>query len=107
MNSVAISSRPTHRRMHREKRRDLREPEKVKLTVNGSDDNGRSFEEQTETIDLSESGLSFHLDTPIFVRSFLALDIDSNSLLTGKLTALVVRIETSRPGKQFVAAQLL
>jgi hypothetical protein len=93
--------------MRREKRRDLREPEKVKVTVNGSDDNGRSFEEQTETIDLSESGLSFHLDTPIFVRSFLSLNMNSNSLLTGKLVALVVRIETSRPGKQFVAAQLL
>jgi hypothetical protein len=93
--------------MRREKRRDLREPERVKVTVNGSDDNGRSFEEQTETIDLSESGLSFHLHTPILVRSFLSLNIDSNSLLTGKLTALVVRIDSSRPGKQFVAAQLL
>src|SRR5215510_11521209 len=112
MNTVAISSRPAHRvdrggRMRREKRRDLREPEKVKVTVNGSDDNGRSFEEQTETVDLSESGLSFHLDTPIFVRSFLSLNMNSNSLLTGKLVALVVRIETSRPGKQLVAAQLL
>jgi PilZ domain len=93
--------------MHREKRRDLREPEKVTVTVNGPDHNGRSFEEQTETIDLSESGLSFYLDTPIFVRSFLSLNINSNSLLTGKLTALVVRIDTSCPGKQFVAAQLL
>jgi hypothetical protein len=37
----------------------------------------------------------------------LSLNIDSNSLLTGKLTALVVRIDSSRPGKQFVAAQLL
>jgi hypothetical protein len=112
MNTVAISSRPARRvdrggRMRREKRRDLREPEKVKVTVNGSDDNGRSFEEQTETIDLSESGLSFHLAPPIFVRSFLSLNMNSNSLLTGKLVALVVRIETSRPGKQFVAAQLL
>jgi|RhiMetdeSRZDD1v2_1073273.scaffolds.fasta_scaffold421856_3 hypothetical protein len=112
MNTVAISSRPARRvdrrgRMRREKRRDLREPEKVRVTVNGSDDNGRSFEEQTETIDLSESGLSFHLDPPIFVRSFLSLNMNSNSLLTGKLVALVVRIETSRPGKQFVAAQLL
>jgi len=93
--------------MRREKRRDLREPQKVTVTVNGLDDNGRSFEEQTETIDLSESGVSFYLDTPIFVRSFLSLNMNSNSLLTGKPVALVARIETSRPGKQLIAAQLL
>jgi PilZ domain-containing protein len=104
---IPISSRPAHRRMRREKRRDLREPQKVTVTVNGLDDNGRSFEEQTETIDLSESGVSFYLDTPIFVRSFLSLNMNSNSLLTGKLVALVARIETSRPGKQLIAAQLL
>src|SRR5262245_29129722 len=91
--------------MRGERRRDLREPEKVKMIVNGPDHNGIAFEEQTETIDLSPAGLSFYLDTPIFIRSFLALDIDQNSFVAGKLIGLVVRIDTSRRGKQLVAAQ--
>jgi|GEM_PF-3648031 len=93
--------------MRGEKRRDPREPEKVKITVNGTGHNGVSFEEQTETIDLSLAGLSFYLNTPIFIRTFLSLDIKSSSFLGfDKILALVVRIDTSCQGKQFVAAQL-
>jgi hypothetical protein len=95
--------------MRGERRRDFREPEKVKVTVKGTDSNGMSFEEQTQTVDLSAAGLSFYLNTPIFVQTFLSLEISSNSLMAhiGKIQVLVVRIDTSSPGKQFVAAQFL
>jgi hypothetical protein len=63
---------------------------------------------RTETIDLSLAGLSFYLNTPIFIRTFLSLDIKSHSFLGfDKILALVVRIDTSCQGKQFVAAQFL
>jgi hypothetical protein len=90
-----------------EKRRDFREPEKVKVTVRGTNSNGLSFEEQTQTVDLSESGLSFYLNTPIFVRTFLSVEISNSRLAHVKIQALVVRIDTSSPGKQLVAAQFL
>jgi len=95
--------------MRGEKRRDFREPEKVKVTVKGTNSNGMSFEEQTQTVDLSAAGLSFYLDTPIFIRTFLSVEIGSNSLVAyiGKIQVLVVRIDTSSRGKQLVAAQFL
>jgi hypothetical protein len=93
--------------MRGEKRRDSREPEKAKVIVKGTDSNGLPFEEQTQTVDLSASGLSFHLNAPIFVRSFLSVEISSSLLAPiGKMQALVVRIDCS-PGKQLVAAQFL
>jgi len=93
--------------MRNELRSDRREPEKIRITVSGTDQNGLSFEEQTETIDLSLAGLSFYLNSPIFIRTFLSLDIKSSSFLGfDKILALVVRIDTSCQGKQFVAAQL-
>jgi hypothetical protein len=92
-----------------EKRRDFREPEKAKVAVRGTNSNGLSFEEQTQAVDLSESGLSFYLNTPIFVRTFLSVEISNSRLLAhiGRVQVLVVRIDTSSPGKQLVAAQFL
>ena len=95
--------------MRNELRNDRREPEKIKITVSGTDYKGISFEEQTETIDLSPVGLSFYLNTRIFVNTFLSLNLNGNGNLlshSGKLQALVVRIDSSRSGKQLVAAQI-
>ena len=95
--------------MRGEKRRDFREPEKARVTVKGRDFKGMSFEEQTETIDVSAVGLSFFLNTPLFNHTFLSVEISNSSLLAhiSKIQALVVRIDNSSPGKQFVAAQFL
>jgi hypothetical protein len=95
--------------MRGEKRRDSREPEKAKLIVKGTDLDGISFEEETETIDVSTAGLSFFLNTPLFTNTFLSVEISNSSLLAhmSKAQALVVRIDTSSPKKQFVAAQFL
>jgi PilZ domain len=95
--------------MRNEERRDPREPERVKVNVKGTHPNGVSFEEQTETVDLSMIGLSFYLRTPISVRTFLSIELGESRLLTHirKVQALVVRIDTSSPGKQLVAVQFL
>jgi hypothetical protein len=95
--------------MRGEKRRDPREPEKAQVIVKGTYSNGLSFEEQTETVDVSMLGLSFYLSTPIFVRTFLSIEIGESRLLTHirKIQALVVRIDTSSPGKQLIGAQFL
>jgi hypothetical protein len=94
--------------MRNEMRSDRREPEKTRITVSGTDHNGLSFEEQTETIDLSSEGLSFYLNTRIFVRTFLSLTFNGSNTLgySGKLQVLVVRIDSSRFGKQLVAVQI-
>ena len=95
--------------MRNELRNDRREPERIRITVSGTDYKGMSFEEQTETIDLSPTGVSFYLDTRIFVSTFLSLNFNVRSNLlghSGKLQALVVRIDSSRSGKQLVAVQI-
>ena len=94
--------------MRNERRRDVREPEKAKVVVRGVHGD-RSFEEQTETIDVSVLGLSFYLSTPIFVRTLLSIEIGSSKFLAHirKIQALVVRIDTSSPGKQLIGAQFL
>jgi hypothetical protein len=91
--------------MRNELRNDLREPEKIKITVSGTDHKGMFFEEQTETIDMSPVGLSFYLNT----RIFLSLNFNGNGNLlghSGKLQAIVVRIDASRSDKQLVAVQI-
>ena len=95
--------------MRNELRNDRREPEKIKITVSGSDIKGIHFEEQTETIDMSPVGFSFYLNTRIFVSTFLSLNFNGKSNLlghSGKLQPLVVRIDSSRSGKQLVAVQI-
>jgi hypothetical protein len=95
--------------MYNERRRDRREPEKVKVTIRGTHSSGVPFEEQTETVDVSAVGLAFYLSTPLFVRTFLSIEIGNSTFLSHirKIQALVVRIDTSLSGKQLVAAQFL
>jgi PilZ domain-containing protein len=92
----------------RDERRHEREPEKTKLVVRGTHA-GTSFEEETETVDLSMVGVSFYLKTPISFHSFVSIEIGSSSLLThtGRIQALVVRIDTSSSGKRLIGAKFL
>ncbi len=84
-----------------------REREASRLIVKGPDANGRAFSEQTKTIDISETGISFLLQTPIWVDTHLTIEITTNSLLGPPQTVLakVVRIKLKDAGKQFVAAR--
>jgi hypothetical protein len=94
--------------MSRAKRHDRdREAESSRLSVRGTDAKGAPFQEDTETIDISETGISFYLTTPIWVDSHLKIDITSSSLFGPKHSALakVVRIKVNPDKRQFVAAR--
>ncbi len=85
----------------------VRARENARLLVKCSDADGKSFTEQTETYDISESGISFFLKSPVWVDSHLTITIASSSLF-GRLyttTAKVIRVQVEPSGKQFVAAR--
>ena len=94
--------------MPRTKRSDRgRGTESSRLFVNGTDAKGAPFQEETETIDISETGISFYLTTPIWVDSHLKIDITSSSLFGPKHSAQakVVRIKVDPDKRQFVAVR--
>ena len=81
--------------------------EKSKLFIKCADANWESFTEQTETLDISETGISFYLKNPVWVDTHLTIKIASSSLF-GHLrtaTAKVVRVHVDPSGRQFVAAR--
>ena len=85
----------------------VRARENSKLLVKCFDADGRSITEQTETYDISETGISFYLKSPVWVDTHLTITITSSRLL-GRLyttTAKVSRVQVEPSGKQFVAAR--
>ncbi len=58
--------------------RAIRAIEKSKILVEWFDANGRLFMEQTETHDISETGISFCLNHPVWVDTHLTLKISSS-----------------------------
>jgi len=94
--------------MSRTKRYDReRKTESSRLSVKGTDAKGAPFHEDTKTIDISETGVSFYLTTPIWVDSHLTIEITSSSLFGPKHSAQakVVRIKVNPDKRQFVAAR--
>ena len=89
--------------------RDYREEEKATIVVSGDDFKGHAFEEQTESINISSSGISFYLNTFIGPRSFISIDLSQSMQFgyLGKVTAVVVRTEMSSAGKHLVAAEFI
>jgi len=84
-----------------------REKENSKLLVRGLDTHGVTFTEETVTNDISETGVSFYLRTPIWVDTLLAIKL-RNSTLFGPMydaRAKVVRVRLETDGRQFVAAR--
>ena len=92
--------------MNNEKRRDSREKEMANIVVSSKDLKGLSFEEQTESIDISASGIAFYLKTPIGPRAFISVDLSQSKEFgfRGKVPATVIRIEPSTSEKSLVAA---
>jgi hypothetical protein len=85
----------------------LRERDDSKLLVKWTDIDGHAFTESTETHDISETGISFYLKSPIWIDTHLNLTIASSSLF-GRLQtkcAKVVRIQTDALGRQLVGAR--
>jgi hypothetical protein len=78
-----------------------------KLFIKCTDANWYSFAERAETHDISESGISFYLKTPVWVDSHLNITIASSTLF-GRLrsvSAKVVRVQVDTAGRQLVAAR--
>ncbi|PYV88659.1 MAG: hypothetical protein DMG05_15160 [Acidobacteria bacterium] len=85
----------------------VRENEKSKLFIKWVDANGESFTEQTETHDISETGISFYLKNPVWVDTHLTIKISSSNLFghLHTITAKVVRVHVDYSGEQIVAAR--
>jgi len=84
-----------------------RQKEDSKVLVKWADSEGNAFTEQTDTRDISETGISFYLKTPIWLDTHLSLTIGA-SVLFGRLhttSAKVVRVQTDASGRQVVGAR--
>ena len=84
-----------------------RREEGSKVLVKWKDTEGNAFTEKTDTRDISETGISFYLNTPIWLDTHLTLIIGASPLF-GRLhttTAKVVRVQTDASGRQVVGAR--
>jgi len=87
--------------------RSVRAREISKILVKCFDTAGKSLTERSETYDISETGISFYLKSPVWVDTHLTITVASSSLF-GRLyttTAKVIRVQVEPSGKQFVAAR--
>jgi hypothetical protein len=84
-----------------------REVERSKLFVRGINAEGKDFEEETETIDISETGISFYLSTSLWMDAHLTIQIGSSELFGADCTmkAKVVRLKSEGLNKQLVGAR--
>jgi hypothetical protein len=84
-----------------------REIEQSQIIVEGNDFKGEPFQEETQTLDISESGISFFLKTPIWMDSHLTLKIMSSTLFEAEycLKAKVVRMQNESSGKRLIGAR--
>lgn len=84
-----------------------REIEQAQVIVEGNDVEGAPFQEETQSLDISESGISFYLKTPIWMDSHLTLKIRSSNLFDAdySLKAKVVRMQNELSGKKLIGAR--
>jgi len=85
----------------------IRVKETSKLLVKCLDASGQSFSEQSETHDISETGISFYLKSPVWIDTHLTIKIASSGIFgrLHTLTAKVVRVQVDAFGRQLVAAR--
>ena len=90
-------------------RRDRREEERASIVVSGENLARNTFEEQTESINISSSGIAFYLNNSIGPRSFISLELSQSKEFgyLGKIRAVVVRLENISSEKKFVAAEFI
>jgi hypothetical protein len=84
-----------------------REKIRLKVSIQGVDAKGQIFREESETYDISETGISFFLSHPVWVDTHLTLEIAGSQLfgLPHTVGAKVVRLKGDRTGREFVAAR--
>ena len=87
--------------------RAVRERETSALVISGVDVTGVAFREESQTVDVSETGIAFYLKTSVWMDAHLSLEIDSSPLLGPKvlLKAKIVRFGTTVGAKRLVAAR--
>jgi hypothetical protein len=87
--------------------REKREPEASRLVITGVDVEGKAFREESQTVDISQNGISFLLKTPLWMDAHLTLDIRSSSLLGPQsvVKAKVVRFGKEVAGKRLIGAR--
>ena len=87
--------------------RAVREPESSALVISGVDVTGAKFQEESQTINLSETGIAFYMKASVWMDAHLNLEVLSSPSLGPKslLKAKVVRFGTPTDGKRFVAAR--
>jgi hypothetical protein len=87
--------------------RAVREPESSALVISGVDVTGTKFQEESQTIDISETGIAFYLKTLVWMDAHLNLEILSSPSLGPKclLKAKVVRFGLPSGDKRLVAAR--
>jgi hypothetical protein len=88
--------------------RAVREPESSALGISGADVTGERFQEESQTIDVSETGIAFYLKTSVWMDAHLNLEVRSSPSLgpqSRRLTAKVVRFGAPVNGKRLVAAR--
>ncbi len=85
----------------------VRQRENPQLFIKGVGANAIPFEETTEARDISQEGVSFYLDSPIWVNTHLTIKIASSSIFgPWQITkAMVVRVHLDSLGKQLIAAR--
>ena len=93
--------------MLRDGRASVRQNQPSTIVIAGVDVNGSAFEETTESRDVSEDGISFYLNHPIWINTHLTADVSSNSGFTFNRTSrvMVVRIQADGSGKRVVGAR--
>jgi hypothetical protein len=77
------------------------------LVISGVDVTGARFQEESQTIDVSETGIAFYLKTSVWMDAHLNLEVRSSPLLGQQslLKAKVVRFGPPVSGKRLVAVR--
>jgi PilZ domain-containing protein len=77
------------------------------LLIKWTNADGVSLSEQSQTHDISVNGISFYLETPVWLDTHLIITIGSSELFgrLHTLTGKVVRIQADALGRQFVGVR--
>ena len=87
--------------------RAVREPEASTLVISGVDVTGAKFQEESQAIDVSETGIAFYMKTSVWMDAHIDIEILSSPSLgtTSLLRAKVVRFGRPAGDKRLVAAR--
>ncbi len=87
--------------------RAVREQEDSVLSIAGVDVTGSQFEEQSQTVDISDTGIAFYLKASVWMDAHISLEIRSSPLLGPRsiLKAKVVRFGRPVDGLRLIGAR--